>query len=56
MHNNNVFIMAPRPYNKMPKTLLEIELLKTFKSKIKEFLIHRSYYTIKEYLDDKFDM
>lgn len=45
--------MAPKIYNHLPRIILESESVNIFKSKLFNFLILKSYYTINEYLNDK---
>lgn len=44
-----------RDVNEIPESILQIESLKEFKGELFKLLVRRAYYSIKDYLNDKFD-
>lgn len=50
--NKSIFCMAPRIYNNLPNSILEISDVNIFKQKIKKLLIKKVYYSVNEYLQD----
>lgn len=52
MLNKSILCMAPRIYNHLPKSILEITNINAFKNKIKTILMKKCYYSINEYLND----
>lgn len=51
--NNSVFCMAPRLYNNLHRSIIEIEDDNLFKKTVKLFLLQKCYYSVVEYLNDK---
>lgn len=49
----SVICMAPLVYNKLPNNVKEQPLTK-FKKHVTELLLHKCYYSVQEFLDDKF--
>lgn len=54
LHSNSVFGMIPTLYNHLPKSIIDAEEYLTFKRVLKKFLLEKAYYSVKEYLCDKF--
>ena len=50
--SDSIFCMAPLLYNKLPNAIKELNIT-MFKSKLKKMLIHKCYYTVTEFLNDK---
>lgn len=51
--NKSVYCMAPIIYNKLPKSVKELNY-SSFKNKIHNLMTEKSYYSLSEYLMDKF--
>lgn len=54
LFSKSFFCMGPKLYNHLPKTLRDIDNLQSFKTNLKQFLINKAYYTVNDYLLDKF--
>lgn len=52
--HKSIVCMAPKMYNKIPKSIKELNL-NLFKTKLKKFLNNKCYYNINDFLNDKFD-
>lgn len=53
LYSNNSYCMAIRIYNHLPVHLKELTL-KRFKNSLFKLLLEKTYYSVKEYLSDKF--
>lgn len=51
--NKSILCMAPRIYNHLPNSFLEINDLNIFKNNVKTLLLKKAYYCVTEYLQDK---
>lgn len=54
LFNKSIMCMAPRIYNHLPKTIVDIQATNIFKFKVKCFLLDKIYYSVNDYLSDKF--
>lgn len=54
MHSSGTHVMSIKIYNKLPEDIKNIDKNNIFTNKLKQLLITKSYYTIDEYLNDKF--
>lgn len=52
MHSDSTYTMSVKVYNKLPDRIKSEKKHNTF-IKIREFLINKSYYTLREYLEEK---
>lgn len=50
VYSNSIFCMSIKIYNKLPQKLNSIAI---FKRKLKDFLIQKAYYSVKEFLEEK---
>lgn len=55
LFNKSVLGMGPKIYNHLPKAVLESANVAIFKAKLSKFLINKTYYSTKEFLEDKFN-
>lgn len=53
LYRNSIFVMAPKVYNKLPKSIRSEDNVRKFKSKLYLFLIDKTYYSIEDFLNDK---
>lgn len=53
LFDKSVFGMAPRLYNRLPKSLLELESNIKFKRELYNLLVNKCYYKINDYLNDR---
>lgn len=53
LFRNSVFAMALIVYNKIPKSIRDSDDLNIFKNLLYKFLTDKTYYTVKEFLNDK---
>lgn len=51
--SQSVWNEGPKIYNKINKSIREIESYELFVTRLKEFLLKKAYYSIEEYLNDK---
>lgn len=52
LYSKSFLGMAPKIFNKLPKSIRCSRELNTFKNKLQKFLIEKAYYNINEYLED----
>lgn len=45
--------MSPKLYNKIPKSIRDIGNIKVFKARLKDMLIEKAYYAVKEFIIDE---
>lgn len=53
LYSKNFLGMAPRVYNKIPKSIKDLEKMHDFKKAFLNLLKTKAYYTVSEYLADK---
>lgn len=53
LYTKNFLGMAPRIYNKMPRTIRELDKISDFKKTFLKLLHNKTYYSVDEYLTDK---
>lgn len=53
LHSNSPFVMCTKLYNKLPDSIKKEQKNKHFLRKLKNILLKKCYYSIKEYLEDK---
>lgn len=53
MHSTSPLVMSIKMYNKLPNDIREVTKTNIFINKLKQFLESKSYYSVKEFLDDK---
>jgi hypothetical protein len=54
LHSSGPLVMSIKIYNKLPDELKDEKKETLFIHKLKQFLLSKTYYSLKEYLDDKY--
>lgn len=54
IHSTSTLVMSIKIYNNLPERIKNEEKYTTFINKLKNFLILKCYYTVKEYLSERF--
>lgn len=52
LYRKNIFGMAPTIFNKLPKAIRDAQDIQLFKTKLKNYLLDKIYYSVNEYLSD----
>lgn len=55
-YDKSILGMAPRLYNKLPKSIRDANQLHSYKALLRNFLVEKAYYSVQEFLDDKLTM
>jgi hypothetical protein len=55
IYSNSTYVMAIKVYNKLPSVLKSEESYTKFIKKVKCLLVSKCYYSVNEYLNDKFE-
>lgn len=53
LYNKNICAMAPRLYNKLPKSIRAIGDITGFKKRLHNLLISKAYYTVNDFMNDR---
>lgn len=54
LFNKSIFGMAPIVYNHLPNSIREIQVVHLFKKRLSQLLLEKAYYSLGEFLQDKF--
>lgn len=52
LFSKGIYGMAPKVYNRLPKSIRNIDHIHIYKARLKQFLVEKCYYKIQDYIED----